>query len=151
MIIAIDVDNVINNLQEVVIKLFNKRYNTKYTVADFTEYNVDHCLTKDHAAKMQAMYGESGLYDHVKPLAMAQKSLQKLVNDGHSVYLVTDSIADTYGEKVAWIKHYFDCIDDSHIICMKHKWLLRCDVMIEDKYDTLIAKPYYHRQRHLGW
>ena len=36
MIIAVDIDNVLCNLQEVVIETFNERYGTEYTVDDFT-------------------------------------------------------------------------------------------------------------------
>ena len=28
---------------------------------------------------------------------------------------------------------------------MKHKWMFKCDVMIEDNLQTLLEKPYYHR------
>ena len=36
-------------------------------------------------------------------------------------------------------------IDSSKIICMKDKWYFKCDIMIEDCFETLVAKPYYHR------
>lgn len=145
MILAIDIDNTICNLQEVVINLFNERHNTNYTVNDFTDYDVVNVLPKNDAIDMQKMYGESGLYDIVKPLEGAQDGLQKLINDGHHVYLVTDAVPKTYGEKVEFIHRYFPFIDDAHIVSMKHKHLFKCDIMIEDNLNNLLAKPYYHR------
>ena len=59
--------------------------------------------------------------------------------------MVTNAIPNTYGEKVEFVKRYFPYIDEAHIISMKHKHLLRCDVMIEDCLQNLLAKPYYHR------
>lgn len=145
MVIACDVDNVLCNLQEVIVNLFNERYNTHYTLNDFTEYDVMNVLPTAEAIEMQNMYGETGLYNLVKPLPGAQDALKKLVNEGHQVYLVTDAIPKTYGEKVEFIHRYFPFIDDSHIVAMKHKHLFRCDVLIEDNLSNLLAKPYYHR------
>jgi 5'(3')-deoxyribonucleotidase len=114
-------------------------------VEDFTEYDIMNVLPTQDAIVMKDMYGESGLYDKVKPMPGAQKALEKLINLGHQVYLVTASIPKTYGEKVAFIQRFFPYIDESHIICMKHKHLLRCDIMIEDNLQTLLAGQHYHR------
>ena len=145
MIIACDVDDVICNLQEVVVDLFNKRLGVNYTVDDFTDYDVMNVLSTQDGIVMRDIYGESGLYNKVKPVAKAKESLQKLMNMGHQVYLVTAAVPKTYGEKVEFIKRHFPFIDESHIVCMKHKWMFKCDVMIEDNLQTLIEKPYYHR------
>lgn len=145
MVLCVDVDDVICNLQETVTRLFNDRFKSNYTLNDFTEYNIMNVLPAQDAIVMKDMYGESGLYDKVLPIHGAQNALQKLINMGHDVYLVTASIPKTYGEKVEFIKRYFPFIDESHIVCMRNKWMLRCDVMIEDNLSTLLAKPYYHR------
>lgn len=145
MTIAIDMDNVLCNLQEVVIKLFNDRYKTNYTLEYFTDYDVAHILPKNEAVLMKTMYGEDNLYSNVKPLIGAQNTVEKLINDGHQVYIVSDIIPKTYAEKVEWLKFYFPQIDEAHIVAMKHKHLFKCDLMIEDNLQNLLAKPYYER------
>lgn len=145
MIIACDVDDTICNLQEVVINLFNKNFGSNYTLEDFTEYDIMNVLPTQDAMIMKEMYGLSGLYDKVKPMPGVQEALEKLINLGHQVYLVTAAIPKTYGEKVSFIQRFFPYIDESHIVCMKHKWMFKCDVMIEDNLQNLLAKPYYHR------
>ena len=145
MVLCVDVDNVICNLQEVIVNTFNKRYGSNYTLNDFTEYDIMNVLPTQDGIVMRDMYGETGLYDKVKPLPGAQEALKKLMNSGHQIYLVTDAVPKTYGEKVAFIKRFFPFIDDAHIVCMRHKWMFKCDVMIEDNLSNLIAKPYYHR------
>lgn len=145
MTICVDVDDVICNLQDAVIELFNKRYGTNYKIEDFTEFDIMNILPTQDAIAMRDMYGESGLYNSVKPMHGAQKALEKLINLGHQVYLVTAAIPKTYGEKVAFIQRFFPYIDENHIICMKHKWLLKADIMIEDNLQTLLEKPHYHR------
>lgn len=145
MVIAVDVDDTLCNLQEVVINLFNERFGSHYELNDFTEYDVMNVLPAQDGIVMRDMYGESGLYSKVKPIPGAQEALEKLINLGHQVYLVTAAIPKTYVEKVAFIQRFFPCIDENHIVCMKHKWMFKCDVMIEDNLQTLQAKPYYHR------
>lgn len=145
MVIACDIDNVICNLQEVVIDIFNKKFGSHYTIADFAEYDIMNVLPTQDAIVMKEMYGMSGLYEKVKPMPGSQETLEKLINLGHQIYLVTDAIPRTYGEKVSFIKRFFPYIDESHIVAMKHKWMFKCDVMIEDNLQNLLAKPYYHR------
>lgn len=145
MVIMVDVDDVICNLQETVVRLFNERFGANYTLNDFTEYDVMNVLPTQDAMVMKDMYGEHGLYDKVKPIPGAQEALEKLINLGHQVYLVTAAVPKTYGEKVAFIKRFFPYIDESHIVCMRHKWMFKADIMIEDNLQNLLAKPYYHR------
>lgn len=145
MTILIDVDDVICNLQEAVIDLFNNKFGSNYKLEDFTEFDPMNILPSQDAMVIKDMYGMSGLYDKVKPMTGAQDAIEKLVNFGHQVYLVTAAVPETYGEKVAFIKRFFPYIDEGHIVCMKHKWLFKCDIMIEDNVQTLLAKTYYHR------
>jgi 5'(3')-deoxyribonucleotidase len=145
MVIAIDCDDTICNLQEVVVNLFNNRYGSNYSLEDFTEYDVMNILPTQDAIVMRDMYGESGIYDKVKPMPGAQEAIEKLINLGHQVYLVTAAVPKTYAEKVAFIQRFFPYIDDGHIVSMKHKWLFKCDLMIEDNLQTLLERPHYHR------
>ena len=145
MVILIDVDDVLCNLQETVVNMFNNRYGSHYSLNNFTEYNIMNVLPAQDGLVMRDMYGESGLYNKVIPISGSQDGVQKLINMGHDVYLVTAAVPNTYGEKVNFIKRYFPFIDEAHIVCMQHKWMFKCDVMIEDNLSTLLAKPSYHR------
>jgi 5'(3')-deoxyribonucleotidase len=145
MTIMVDIDDTICNMQQTAINIFNSRHNTSYTLDDFHDYDVMSCMPIEHATKMLSIYSEPRFYNTVKPFKGAKEGIQKLINDGHQVYLVTSAIPSTYGEKVEFINRHFPCIDESHIVAMKHKHLFRCDIMIEDCLQNLLAKPYYHR------
>ena len=144
MVICIDLDNTLNNLQEVVMNVFNERYGTSYSINDIKTYNVSECLNKQDATNMIKIYSEAGLYNNVKPLHGAQSALQKLKKAGHEIYIVTHSIPSIFSEKVEWIKYHFQ-IDEAHIIAMRNKWLFKCDVMIEDNLDNLLTGHHYDR------
>lgn len=145
MVICIDCDNVLNNLQEVVTNVFNDKYGTSYSLDTFTKYNISECINRDDATKMTSIYHDAEIYNLVQPISGARQAIQKLLRAGHDVYIVTYSFSDIFDEKCNWIKYHFPEIDDAHIVAMKHKWLFKCDVMIEDCFETLIEKPYYHR------
>lgn len=145
MRIAIDIDNVIANLQLTVVNLFNDKYGTNYTLNDFDDFNIENVLPFQEAIDMKEMYASEDIYNHVKPIAGSQDGVRKLISAGHEVYLVTDAIPKNYYNKVQWIKNFFPIIDEAHIVSMKHKQLFKCDVMIEDNVHNLIAGTHYHR------
>lgn len=145
MIIICDVDGVLNNLMEATIDIYNKTYAAHYTLQDITTYNLENCLDRNIAKQMKDIFKSASVWDHVKPIKGAQDGIEKLIREGHQVYLVTNHAPDTYKEKVEWIKRFFPFVDASRIVCMQDKWLLRADIMIEDCMQTLLAKPYYHR------
>ena len=145
MIIAIDIDCTVNNLQEAVVNLFNERHGTSYTLDDFTEYNVENILPVKEAITMKEMYADKNIYNFVRPIDGAQDGVQKLMNDGHQVYFLTDAVPKNYYEKIQWVHHFFPFVDEAHIVSMKHKNLFRCDVMIEDNVQNLISGVHYER------
>lgn len=145
MVFCIDVDGTLNNLMDAVLEIFNNKTASNYTLNDITTYNLGDCFSVEEAGMMKSIFEDPSIWTKVKPLKGAAEALQKLIDDGHQIYLVTDNCPDTYGEKVAWIRKFFPFINASKIVCMKDKWQFRCDVMIEDNLQTLLARPYYHR------
>lgn len=141
----VDVDGVLNNLQSAVIKVFNERYDTSYNLNDFNHYRVAECLNKNDTINFVKIYSEKGIYDLVSPLSGAQNAMNKLKKQGHEVYIVTDAVPSIFEEKVNWIKFHFPSIDEDHIISMKHKWLFKCDLMIDDNLDNLLGGYHYDR------
>ena len=144
-VINCDVDGVLNNLMEIVVEVFNNRYGTNYSISDITTYNLSNCFESSVANLMKNIFEEPDIWDKVKPTDGAQEALQKLVNSGHQVYLVTNNSPYTFPQKFDWIRNYFPFIEPSRIVCMSDKWLLNADIMIEDCYETLIVKPYYFK------
>jgi len=144
MIICVDMDNILCNLQETVTKISNDVYGTSYSLNDFTHYDISECLNKNDALNMKKLYVKTGIYDCVNVINGAKNAIQRLKKSGHEIYIVTDSAPSMIEEKVNWIKYNFD-IDHSHVISMKHKWLFKCDVMVEDNLDNLLGGYHYDR------
>lgn len=140
-----DVDDVLNNLMDVTLNIYNKRYGTNYTTNDITHYHLENCFEPRVANNMKAIFKDPDIWNKVKPIINSREGLQHLIRDGHEVYLTTNNDQHTFGNKVDWILHYYPFIDKTKIICIKDKSILRCDFMIEDCFEMLVAGQHYHR------
>lgn len=145
MVICCDVDGVLNDLMQVTLGIYNERNHASIKLDDITCHGLENCFEPNIANGIKSIFNEPSLWGKVKPITGSQDALKRLINDGHQVYIITNNPPHTYSQKFDWIKHYYPFIDSSKIICMKDKWMFRCDIMIEDCIETLLEKPYYHR------
>lgn len=145
MVIVCDVDGVLNNLMDVILDTYNNKYSTNYTLQDVTCHNWKNCFDSKIASYLESISIDPGIWNKVSPLDGSQDFIKRLIRDGHQVYLVTNNDPHTYGQKFDWIHKHFPFIEPSNIVCMADKWLFKCDIMIEDRLETLIEKPYYSR------
>ncbi len=138
MIICVDIDNVLNNLTDQVITLYNSRFGKDIQISDMTTYNLFECLPQEDAYGITELFKEKELWDSLKPLPDSQWGINMLVNMGHKVYLATATHECNFEWKCNWISKFFPTIDIDDIIRIKNKGLLRVDVMIDDCLEQLI-------------
>lgn len=139
MIICFDIDNVMNDLTEKTITLYNARANKNIQISDITTYNFYDCLPKEDADGIIALFKDKGLWDSLKPLPYSQEALKKLIKQGHRILLATATDPINFEWKVEWLKQYFGFIPTDNIIRIMDKGLLRIDVMVDDHLSNLIS------------
>ena len=139
MIIVCDIDNILNNLAEKVIEVYNSYSKKKIQISDITSYNFYDCLPKDDADGIISLFKEKSLWDSLKPLEGSQNGLKQLIKKGHNVYLATATDPINFEWKVLWIKQYFPFISEDNVIRIMDKSLLRTDVLIDGCLDNLIG------------
>ena len=137
MIICVDCDNILNNLTEMTLKLYNADTSKSIKMSDITTYNFSECLEKEDADKLVELFKEKRLWDSLTPLPGSQKYLKKLVNQGHRVYVATATDPINFAWKVDWITKHFPFIPADNIIRIMDKSLLKTDVLIDDSLDNL--------------
>ena len=139
MRIGIDIDDTIEDLLPVWIKYLNKLYNRNVAVEDITEWHLGKVfpgLTRDDILKPLELVE---LWKEVKPKNNAPEIIKKLIDDGHEVYLVTNSHYKTLTQKIDnMLSVYFPFIDLRNLIVTSHKQLINCDMMIDDYYGNLV-------------
>lgn len=145
MIIAVDFDNILNNLTEKTIEFYNSHNGKDIKMSDITSYNFHDCVDKEDADGIIKLFKSKALWDSLSPLAGARESLRKLIDDGHRVYIVTATATENFSWKIQFLKKYFSFFNIDNVIRMMDKSLLRCDILIEDCLDQLIKHKLCHR------
>ncbi len=143
MIILVDMDDTIENLTEAWINYANKRFHTAVNAADVTTWDPSEAFPSVSHEEMYALLLEDELYETVKPFEGAAHYLQKLISDGHEVFIVTNSpyqVMKPKMEKVLF--RHFPFIDWKHVIITGSKPLIRGDVLIDDGVHNLLGGDY---------
>ena len=137
MIICVDCDNVLNNLAEKTLELYNLRSGKNIQLNDITTYSFYDCLPMEDADGIIALFKEKELWDSLKPLPGAQIALNKLIKAGHEIYIATATDSYNFEWKVQWLAKYYSFIPTDNIIRIVNKSLLNVDMLIEDNLDNL--------------
>ena len=143
MIILVDMDDTIENLTEAWINYANKRFGTAVNAADITTWDPSEAFPTVSHEKMYALLLEDELYETVEPFEDAALYLQKLIADGHEVFIVTNSpyqVMKAKMEKVLF--RHFPFIDWKHVIITGSKPLIKGDVLIDDGVHNLLGGDY---------
>ena len=139
MIIAIDIDGVLNDLVPKVLALYNSRTGKNIKLSNITKYNFHECLSKEDADGVCALFKERELWDSIEPLPNARWGIETLINMGHEIYLATATLPENFSWKVEWIAKHYPLINRKNIICINNKGLLKCDILIDDYLDNLTS------------
>lgn len=138
MIVCVDFDNILNNLTEKTLELYNARNDKNIKLEDITSYNFVDCLSKEDADGICALFKDEELWDSLKPLPGSREALQKLIKKGHKIYIATATDPINFNWKCQWLERYFPFIPSSDVIRIMDKSLLRTDVMVDDHLFNLI-------------
>ena len=143
MIILVDMDDTIENMTEAWINYANKRFHTAVNAADVTTWDPSEAFTTVSHEEMYALLLEDELYETVEPFEGAAHYLQKLISDGHEVFIVTNSPYQVMKAKMEKILfRHFPFIDWKHVIITGSKPLIRGDVLIDDGVHNLLDGDY---------
>lgn len=145
MIIAVDFDNILNNLTEKTLEVHNAQSGKNIKMSELTSYNFYDCLDKTDADGMVKLFKNKILWDALTPIDGSREGLQKLIDTEHRVYIVTATAPENFLWKISWLKKYFPFFNSDNVIRMKDKSLFKCDIMIEDCYEQLIKNKLCHK------
>ena len=143
MIILVDMDDTIENLTEAWVNYANKQFGTAVNAADVTTWDPSEAFSSVSHEEMYALLLEDELYETVEPFEDAAHYLQKLIADGHEVFIVTNSpyqVMEAKMEKVLF--RHFPFIDWKHVIITGSKPLIKGDVLVDDGVHNLLGGDY---------
>lgn len=143
--IAVDIDDVLNNLNDRVIQMYNEEYDATITADIFTSYDIYQCLPFEDAKNYTKFWLREDVWRSLEPIYHSQWGVKKLIDDGYNVVLATSTHYTNFAWKIEWLREHFPFIDISKVICIADKGLLKVDIMIDDCAEKLISNISCHR------
>lgn len=174
MRILIDVDGVMLNTQEALLKRLNNRYGTRYTLKNVAHYHWFENVYKN--INPWAELEDGAFWYNEVTLIDGAKDTFDWLNREHEVYFVTASnvFNPAFSEKMICLKRNLDVSTDwlnNHIVITQHKELVQGEVLIDDcaknvykwivassprKFGLLFGQPWnkdneYNLYPHASW
>lgn len=159
--VLLDVDGVVANFVEATLRRLEEEFNVianhdssnwpVWSIADYEHFRFAIPGTKKPSREqirdlLSKIWNEYGFASGIRPYYSALDGVKSLMEIA-DVYFVTSPIwtSETWTyDRALWLRTYFD-IDNSHIIFTSSKHLVRGDIFIDDKPET-VEKWKQHNQ-----
>lgn len=144
MTILTDMDDTIEDLLSAWISRLNDMYGLTTTKEDVREWDMTAAFPSLPSEDIYKPLLDGEIWDSVLPKPDAPQILERMINDGHDVYVVTSShYAGVKPKLDKALFRYFPFIDWKHVIISYNKQLIKGDVLIDDAPHNLIGGDYY--------
>lgn len=138
MTIAIDFDETLFTTLEKVLEIYNRRHNANLELSQIITYNLYDSFDESVADELLELFVDKRVYDSLQPYKGAIRAVKSLVEQGHEVYIATNTDVRNMEWKEQLLQKYFPFIPKNNLIRIHNKALLNVDVLIEDKLENLI-------------
>lgn len=133
MTIGIDIDNVLNNLCEAVLSVYNEEADDNLKVSDITKYNIENFVKPQYKEGFYKIFLNKEVWRRIKVMPDCQKYILKLFNDGHRILFITKTEPYNFYKKTKWLEKLFPYLEIRKcFFCCPDKTLMKVDVLIDD-------------------
>ncbi len=136
MKILFDMDEVIVQFLNGLLKEYNKLYNSNVTIDSIVDWDISDEFTK--------IYTKPHFFENLLPYPKAIETINELIINKHEIYIVTDAGGNLniINGKYNWLKKYMPFINlQKNVILAHRKNLINGDIIIEDNPYTLSTFP----------
>lgn len=143
MTILVDIDDTIEFLLKAWVNYLNEKYRYDVNWEEIRTWNMQDSFPELSKEQIYSPLQDENLWSEVDPMPYASDIIQRLMNEGHDVYLVTSSYYKTIPAKFdRMLFKYFPIIDWKHVIITYNKQMIRGDVLIDDGPHNLEGGDY---------
>lgn len=133
MTILIDMDDTMEQLARGWIRYLNQRYGTDTRPEDAVAWDMSRAFPSLTKEQVYAALDEDELWDEVLPMPGAAETIQRLMEEGHQIYVVTATGYRTLKAKMEKVLFkYFPFITWDQVIITRDKHMVQGDVLIDD-------------------
>lgn len=141
--ILIDMDDVLDNLLEAWVSELNDLYGMSVDPNDINDWDLSLFFKGISTRSLYMPLFWERFWEGVKPKEGAVEGVEKLLDDGHEVFVVTAAHPNTISTKLnKCLFKYFPCITRDEVIVTSHKQMIVGDVLIDDAPHNLIGGKY---------
>lgn len=141
--ILVDMDDTIEQLLDAWVNYINKKYNLDVKLDDIHEFDLSVAFPTLTIEQIRDVLMEENLWKTVKPMPNAGTVMQMLIDEGHDIYIVTNSYYKTLPMKLDLVLFkYFPFINCRNVIIASKKQMIIGDVLIDDYQNNLIGGNY---------
>lgn len=145
-IVLLDMDDVVTNCLRSAIKSFNDTHGTSYDWRECNTWNLDEFLHVDKE-EVLTLFREPGFFEDLSPKRGSISAINDLIKSTkYDIYIITatsDDDGQELVEKIRWFKRYIPKFNTKRIISCKDKYIIRGDVLVDDKIENLeLCAPY---------
>ena len=137
-----DVDGVLEDLVSPWVQALNIKYDRNVSPSDIIEWDITKFFPGLSKTQVFSPLHKEQFWKDLQPYEDAQQYIQKLIEDGDRVVLLTSAHPDTVPYKWQWINRHFPCIAFRDIIIASDKQMISGDVLIDDAPHNLIGGNY---------
>ena len=133
--LLVDIDNVLNNFTETVLKYYNRDFQTEYKMENIYKYSMEETLNIPFEV-LYKYFSSAEVLNNCKPLKDAQKYL-KILNELTNTYIVTARDWIQMVDMDNWFNTFYPYLKSEQIIRCRDKHMVQGDIRIDDHYDNL--------------
>lgn len=147
--ILCDADDTIENLTTHWLDVLNSRYNRNVKKEELKIWDMTAAFPDLKPEEVLEPLYCNEFWERITPIDNSGYYLERLMNEGHELYVVTASIPETFNAKVKKLLNMFPFLNRNQIILAHNKQQISGDVLIDDAVHNLIGGSYikflYHQ------
>ena len=143
MKILVDVDNIIGNLCEAVLSVYNEDSEDNLSCEDITSYYIENFVKSQYKDNFYHYFLDRRVWKRMNYVPDCQTYIAKLFNDGHDIYFCTKTEMKNAPKKEVYLQRTFPYINirKKFIVC-PDKTMIRGDILIDDCSENFGGQRY---------
>lgn len=130
--ILVDMDDVLENLVECCVDELNKKCGSSLCEEDITDWRIAKFFPSLTNEDLFSPLNTAEFWGKIAPMQNAQDILKKLIDDGHTIRIVTASHYATVPAKIKRLLEMYPYLKWEDVIVASDKSLIFGDIMIDD-------------------
>ena len=146
MTIGIDIDNVLNNLCESVLLVYNEDSGDNLNINNITSYYIENFVKERFKENFKNYFLDRRVWKKIQIIKNCQKYIAKLYNDGNNIIFITSTEQENLQKKASWLKKNFPFLNIRKALysCPKKQYMSGIDLLIDD------APQNFYRAKYKG-